>query len=383
LVLFIAALVVEENKPKKIDWKESYTSFDKIPYGCHIIKELLPDIFPGRRIKISREPIYNLKTNERDINYILINNNINIDEVETQRLLDMAENGSHIFISAYNISGFLADTLKIKTSLLWDNYEKFKYVNFSNPRIKLHKPLHLSKDLTQTHFASFDTAHTILLGVCMDEDQKEYANFIKIPKGEGAFYISTFPQAFTNYGILEEKDSHYLAGMLSYLSDFPIYWDEYYKAGKIIITSPLRYILQQEAFRWAYYILIFSLLIYVLFRAKRTQRIIPVVTPLKNTSIEFVRTIGKMYFEKGDHKNIADKKITYFLDYLRTAYHEKNIVFSKQFYQIISEKSAIALKEIENLFFYIEKIQKSNAVSEHQLNILNTLIEKFHQKTLR
>lgn len=383
LLVFILAILVEQNQPKKIDWKESYTGYDKVPYGCYIVKQVLQEAFPHTTIVTSKDPIYTTfkKSPKQPINYILVNNRMSIDETETDKLLQLVENGSNVFISAYEIYGALADTLHFQTDINWN--DSSTYVNYVNPSIKFHKPFHFSKLRTLAFFNSIDTTNTIVLGTCLNQDQQEQINFIKITKGKGAFYINTFPEAFTNYSLLEEKAIPYVAGLLSYLPDYDIYWDEYYKVGKRIVSSPLRYILSQEALKWAYYVFIFSVLFFLFFKAKRTQRIIPIVTPLRNTTVDFVQTIGKLYFEKHDHKDIAEKKITYFFDYIRTEYREKNIVFTKQFYQTMAEKSAIALDEVEKLFAYIENVRKSNSISDQQLNTLNYLIEKFHQKTLR
>jgi hypothetical protein len=85
--------------------------------------------------------------------------------------------------------------------------------------------------------------------------------------------------------------------------------DEYYKPNKFrAAQTPLRYILSVPAYRWAYYVAIFSILIYVVVYARRQQRIIPIIEPFKNLSLEFARTVGTLYYQQKDHRDLAEKK---------------------------------------------------------------------------
>ena len=65
---------------------------------------------------------------------------------------------------------------------------------------------------------------------------------------------------------------------------------------------------------------IFALLLYVVLEMRRKQRTIPVMTKPKNDSLEFVKTIGRLYHDKGDHKNLCRKMSAYFLEHVRNRY---------------------------------------------------------------
>ena len=58
-----------------------------------------------------------------------------------------------------------------------------------------------------------------------------------------------------------------------------------------------RQILQSQALKWAFYMTLISLILFVIFRGKRTQRIIPVIDPLKNATLDFTKTIGDLYYQ--------------------------------------------------------------------------------------
>ena len=82
----------------------------------------------------------------------------------------------------------------------------------------------------------------------------------------------------------------------------------------------MRYILSQPALKWAWYIFLIGMLDFYIFNAKRKQRIVPIIKPLANTTVDFTKTIGNLYYQEGDHGNIIDKKIIYFLEKIRNEY---------------------------------------------------------------
>ena len=54
-----------------------------------------------------------------------------------------------------------------------------------------------------------------------------------------------------------------------------------------------------------------------MFYARRRQRVIPVVEEPKNRSIEFVKLIGTLYYQKHINHDLLQKKYAYFTETLR------------------------------------------------------------------
>src|SRR5690606_19360837 len=127
-------------------------------------------------------------------------------------------------------------------------------------------------------------------------------------------------------------------------------WDDYYKVGKPIITSPLRFVLSQPALKWAYWLTIIGLLTYILFNIKRRQRIIPIIEPLKNATKDFVGIIAQMYFLEKNHLDLAEKKIAYFYDNIRTNYLLNTQSISDDFKLQLSAKSGVDIDFVNRLF---------------------------------
>ncbi len=55
--------------------------------------------------------------------------------------------------------------------------------------------------------------------------------------------------------------------------------------------------------KWAFWMLLLLFLIVFLFESKRRQRLVPVIGALRNTSLDFVKTIRRLYYQRRDNHN--------------------------------------------------------------------------------
>jgi hypothetical protein len=395
--IFIILVVVEINKPKPIDWRPTFSKKDKIPYGNYVLADMISDIFGPGNMSVTSKTIYETIGQNTDAaghiskeedtartSYIFINDKFSPDKLDTEALLQFVENGNNVFVAANNF-GSLADTLKIKTKdyLFYELQEKDSAItmqldslslNFVNPLLKKKKNYGYKNGAVPYFFSSFDSSSAVILGI----NSKNKPTYIRLSHGSGNIYLSTTPLAFTNYNMLFGNNAEYVSDALSYLPAGRVMWDEYYKAGRGEKESPLRFILSRTALAWAYGITIISLFCYILFEAKRRQRIIPIVAPPQNTTLEFVDTIGRLYYQYGDHKNLAHKKITYFLESIRSRYYLKTNVLDDEFVEKLSEKSNIDKEQVGMLISLIRKINESDSVTEDVLIRLSDMIDRFN-----
>lgn len=386
-VLFIFGYIyLESTKKQAVNWFPSYAAKHKIPFGTFVLKEELTALFPSNKIEtISIPPYVYLQDTTRVGTYFFVDETLNFGDAEFERLLKFVERGNDVFISTHEIN---IDMLNIKTErLISENLDErvfFKQLNkglngreFSFDRIFLN---HV--------FTKIDTLNSTVLGItgyvnANEERTEEGVNFVKHSFGKGNFYFHTFPEVFTNYTILSSSNHLHTATILSYLrDDIPILWDAYYKTGKSKITSPLQYLLGSKYLKWAYYMALLGILIFVIFEGKRKQRSIPIITPLKNQTIAFTRTIANMYFEKQDHKNIAEHKISYLLAFIRVKLHISTTKIDALFYENVALRSGNSLDDVEKLFKFCDTIHLKNQISSEELVRLNKMIEKF-KKTIQ
>ncbi|WP_115462416.1 DUF4350 domain-containing protein [Winogradskyella aurantiaca] len=384
----IGIVYAEMSKPKQLNWFASYTNHHKIPFGAYVFSDLIESRYDSV-IAVNRPPYEYLKDNDIQGTYLFFNDGLGFGEAEFERLLDWTSRGNNLFLASSDFSYNVLDTLNLETSLVsipgnFNNEFQFKLIN---NRLHIEDPIVFDKALSLYHFSEIDSS-TSVVGI-LDKYQEgpsqikdTLINIIKKPFGEGQIILSTIPQAFTNYFILEGTNREYTAGLMSYINPGePLYMDSYYKSGKTFYASPLYLFLSNPNLKWAYYLLLFGALVYVVFEGKRKQRAIPIIEPLKNQTVDYTRTIANMYYERSAHNEIGRHVIQHFLNYIRVHFHLQTAIINDLFLQQLASRSNNTLEDTKRLFGFIENLEKQNFVRKEELGRLNTLIEKFKSQT--
>ncbi|WP_298952758.1 DUF4350 domain-containing protein [uncultured Nonlabens sp.] len=410
-------LFLELITPQPLSWEESYTSGDKIPFGAYILYDQLDDLFEEGVESIKIDPVSFLKEHEdvENANYIFINNYLGFDRTELRYLTEFAERGNKVFISSESVTGALGDSLNVDSNRFYSYYEQDTVrVRLNNPVFENRSYIY-KKGSSYRHFTSYDTTRTTVLGEVLPfEPVKGYlknilgedfgdqpdstqsiiekaieksksrqvpqANFIELKVGDGAIYYHLNPIAFTNYYMLEEGKKQYVTEVFSYLNDGPVYFDDYGKSGKRVVASPMRFILTNGALKWAWYITLGAILLYFIFKAKREQRAIPVVKPLVNSTVEFTKTIGNLYYQSGDVSGIINKKINFFLEKLRTKYFVNTQQLDDVFIKRLAVKAGVSQDQTQEIIEYINHLRSKPVHSEHELKQLNKRIDAFFKE---
>ena len=141
----------------------------------------------------------------------------------------------------------------------------------------------------------------------------------------------------------------------------------------------MRFILNQPALKWSYYLLVVGLLLFVIFKAKREQRIIPIIKPLENSSVEFAKTVGSLYYQHRDYANLNHKKITYFLTYIRNRYYINTTVLDENFITQLSAKAGKSREETKTLVDLILSLKNKPLHTEQDSLTLVQKINTFKQ----
>jgi hypothetical protein len=407
-------LLLETLAPQPLSWEESYTSVDKIPYGAYVLYDQLDELFNEEVESVKVDPVSFLKNHkeETNANYIFINNYLGFDRTEMDDLLEFADRGNKVFVSTQSVTGAFGDSLKLESNPYYSYYEE------DTVRVRLNNPLFenrsyiYQKGSSYRHFVSYDTTITTVLGEVLPfEPVKGYlknifgeefgseqesnqtiienaieksksrqvpqANFIELKVGDGAIYYHLNPIAFTNYYMLQQGKEQYVSEVFSYLNDGPVYFDDYGKSGRRVVSSPMRFILTNAALKWSWYISLGAVLLYFIFKAKREQRAIPVVKPLENSTVEFTKTIGNLYFQSGDVSGIIHKKINFFLQKLRSKYFVNTEKMNAVFIQRLSVKTGVSQEQTKDVIEYINHLRSKPVHSDYELKQLNKKTDSF------
>ena len=389
-------------KRRHLDNRVTLRKADKIPYGTYVAFKSLGYLFPDAKIYSDRhEPGYwdSLSTYENEQAVFIVTGRFSADEFEMKRLVSFAEKGNDVFISAIELSASAenilgceaataympsffgateaeyGDTLELKLKSLPGN----KLVSYQYPGRYMYG-----------YFSSIDTVTTDILGT----DAAGRPDFIHLQAGDGNIFIHLVPLAFTNYFLLHKNNIAYYEKAFSYINPSvkKIVWDEYYlnkkyndnneenKKGWFRVLMNLQNEEGKKPFKAAFWLAIFLLLIYVLMEMRRKQRFIPVQTKPRNDSLDFVKTIGRLYFDKGDHRNLCRKMGSYFLEYVRNKYKLPTNNLNDEFITHLHYKSGLDEAEVRRIVTFIKYTEDSPSVSQSELAEFHELLETFYKK---
>ncbi len=375
-------VVLMLSKSKEYDWRITFSHLDKNPYGAYALNQLLKDNF-NNPVKNSFKTVYELKDSLSSTeNLLIISSSFSPGKADTEMLLNYVEQGGSVFISANNFYGIFADTLGIQTSdSFFESENTFvlndsAFLHFVSPVMDSLRQYKFRKGNIHNYISDVDSIEATVL----TKNDFHQPVTIRIEKGKGVLIINCTPMAFTNIHLLDGQNHEFASASLSYLPNKNTYWTEFYHLGRMEAATPLRFILQNEPLRWGYYIAITSLLLFMAFEAKRKQRIIPIIKPLENTTLEFVATIGNLYYQRADHKNIALKKIQFFFDYIHSHYGLNTQHRDEGFITILTRKSGVSESTVRGLIHTINEVVAKEKITTTELTQLNLEMENFQQK---
>jgi hypothetical protein len=384
LVLILALVIAMDiSKPKPINWEPTYGVNDKIPFGLYILDQELEKMTGQKVTKIEQTPYeyfesqydYDTLVNTYKVKgtFLNINNYGNIDETSAQEILYFISNKNTAFLSMKKFPETLLDSLKISMDADYKYSDKI-YNWLANPKFGS-KKYQIIEGIGNDYFTQFDTINTTVLGYQSGDSLR--VNFIKVNYNGGEIYLHTQPTTFTNFHLLKDNHKEYAEKVLSYLPKRDIHWLSEKSSGKNISDSQLSFIFKHPALKSAWLLFLIGMGFFMIFNAKRKQRIVPIINPLPNTTVDFTKTIGNLYYQEGDHTTIIDKKIIYFLERVRNEYLMDTTKLDADFVKKLHQKSGKDYFIIEKAVFLINNHRKSPHTSiEDDLVEINKALEK-------
>ena len=389
-------LTGNNNQEKQLDERITLRQQDKIPYGTYVAYNGLKHLFPKATIFTNRkEPGYwdSLSSVESGQALIIVTGKFNADESEMKKLISFVEKGNDVFVSARTISydaGEMLDCIVNTFDFSTDENED-PTINDSL-RIYLNKPPY-GKQTNYSYpgkkldasFSKINKNTTEIVG----EDDLGRPDFIRLRAGKGNFYLQLAPLAFSNYFILHKDNAGYYEQALSVINPATkkVAWDEYYLNKKMLYENKEKkkswfsVLSRYPALKAALLTAIFALLLYVLLEMRRKQRTIPVVKTPQNDSMDFVKTIGRLYFDKGDHKNLCRKMSSYFLEHVRNKYKLLTGSPDEEFIKKLQYKSGATEQEVRGIVSFIRHLDDTPEISHSQLTNFYKQLESFYKKT--
>jgi hypothetical protein len=202
-------------------------------------------------------------------------------------------------------------------------------------------------------------------------------NAAKFKVGNGYVYIHTSPILFTNYALRNDSGFYYADEILSGINMNNLIYDVYsrdYKPDSEHIQrksdSPLSYILKQPALKMAWYLFLAAVVLFFLFKAKRKQRIIPVLEQKRNTSVKFIETLSGLFYSDANHQKMAETRMNLFLFFLRSKLNISTHDISPEVIKLMAIKSKVPEKEIQLIFDYYYQVIRGDRNEVHAENLM-------------
>ena len=380
LVLFVLFCLLQVNLPKKFVWSPTFSHVDKQPLGCFVFDSVLTQSLPNG-YHVTKKTFFQLDQEhpKEKISVLMVVNQQDLKQLDVKYLCNIARRGGKVMVVAsgsfddgrnadtvvvdelertfkvriedgtyFSLRGILAGLKAhdndMYDTIYWNNRETMyaaqPYRMFYNmvggtlfvdsvPKVKrLAYTLSTAgydyklDSLYVGDFTSFDTI--------VDEKErieridtfaiKKVPAAVSVPYGKGEVIFVSSPLLFTNYGMLEGNTSVYIFRLMSYLADLPVYRTEaYVKTDAMLVAeqSPFREFIKRPPLRWALYLALLGVVLFMIFTARRRQRVIPIMSKPANRSLEFIQLIGTLYYQRKDHVNLVRKKFKLFAEELR------------------------------------------------------------------
>jgi hypothetical protein len=390
VIAFTSLLLISaKNKPRKFNPRITLRQKDKIPYGTNVAYQLLPALFPKAKISFDKKrpgdwDSLDYKTGNQAV--ILVTKEFNAEVWELEPLKDFAQKGNYLFIIANSVAYEANRFFGTRTNdLVFDEYfgeglDSLQVSLENPPFINSSSYLYPGRKF-EASFAEIDTARTLVLG----RNEKKLVNFIQMNTGSGKIYLHLAPMAFSNYFLLHKDNIHYYEQAFSVIPPHinKIVWNEYFLVKRNFKKekepSIYRVLFQYPSFKWGLLTALGTLLLFVLLEMRRKQRMVPVITPPQNDSLDFVKTIGRLYYDQNDHVNLAKKMSAYFLDHLRSQYKITTNALDDSFVTTVHAKTGYPVEEIKQITRFIRFTETAKFISDEQLSEFYQQLENFYQ----
>ncbi|MCB0706706.1 MAG: hypothetical protein KDC34_15430 [Saprospiraceae bacterium] len=402
LLLTLVFYIFGGNTPRQ-DWQEHYRSNSKSPYGTFVIHELLSNYF-------SNEPFENIETRFDSIdfgngssNYVYIGNQLSLDSISFQAVIRFVEAGNTALLATNELPFKLIDQLFPYQCDVYD-WLGYEWEKDSSASVRVWQPEGAGDWEVQVRYHNNIVEYAwsfIPESVFCETDNQEKTlgqiweyqdNFVLIEYETGQFLFHSNPILFTNYFLKDTSGFLYAQQVFSWLEEGPVFWDNY----SIINSSrrnpnaaedsrsfdgegPLSYILSEKSLAWAWYLTLGGMLLFLIFRAKRKQRVIPVLEPNRNTSLEFITSIGRLYFVRPNHRKLALEQMRLFLLHVRSRYHLYGRDADDTFIDQLSTRSGIDREVLKSIIQIHQNIKGSPSISEVTLINFHNKLEYFYQ----
>ncbi len=381
------------------DWSETYDPQEKEPYGTYMLKELLDTagLF-GDFIEIEDELESELE-DEEDVNdiYFFVGKESYLNKKSVKHLLEFIDVGNTAFIATRKFPRQLLRELCedryafYHKPTVFDSvqYYKFQHSDLDNQRFEF-KYIY-ENQVDEKEWVYMDVSSLVddrfQYPIILGSNTKGDINFIKIIYGDGLIFLHSNPYLFSNLCLMKRDGFTYAERVLEHIPPGRVQWDKYNlknqrqdDSGGENRRSMLEFLLMHPTLIWALIILLIGALLYVLFKGKRMQNIIPAAESKENTSMRYINTLSSLYMQESKHNKLIQLKERTFLNFIAEKYYISTIKVDIKYIEKVAQKSQVPKDDLIEIFNLFKNLNRVESVSDESLILLHKKIETFYKK---
>lgn len=367
VICFVLYVVSDYYAPKPVDWTVTFGEYDKRPFGSYILYEQLDKFFPQK--EASYKTLYELQS--ADYNQLILTTSFAFTETDSLALIQKVRSGATVLVGSESFRGRFFEAEGINTEFYMSL--DYQYSRDSLPVRAGGNTYYYPKGIMQSYFVLEDDTDWKILA------RAERPILIEKSIGEGKLMLLSTPLIFSNYGLLQNDNYRLAAWLLRKLPIAPIVYNRFYLAGKNEAQTPFRFLLSQPALKAALYLSLFLLLTLIVVNSQYQRRPVPIYERPKNTTLHFIRTVGGLYYQEGDHRKAATKLINNFIYQLKANYSLQSIQ-DPQLAQKLSIWYRIKLDTATDTIQTLRQVLEKEQITEGELVSLYKKLEIFKRK---
>lgn len=376
------------------NWQKRFNNFEKNPLDLFLFNRLLQTHNDTNKLfEITNWFMLDSILNDSlaHPSFVFVGDKFGITDAEITDLETIISRGSKVIISYNELTDNITSLLTGSIGYGYEYGEQESVVvkkdtfNFTNL---------FQNDTVATTWSTFEEIYTDY-DVEILSTINGYANAISIKIDQGELILHGNPSLFQNYNLKTVDGFKYSESVINRLpTNQEIYlleiarlsdnygdYDDLEGDNEADDHSYLQFIFDNPMLLNALILTIIGLVLFLLFRSKRLQPIVPYIAPKKDMTLVFSETITSIYLSRNNPYGLLQiQKRNFYTAVSKHFFVDLNKVDNSKAIKTLSEKSNKSIDEIQSI---VNRLETKTAFSTDDKYILETskIIRKFYVET--
>ncbi len=401
LLVWLFSSGEKEKKDKRAkfissNWNSRFQVDDKKPMGLYLLTSLTQaHLDSNHHVSVVTDWIDMDSIFENDKSkktFFFVGNNFGLKSDEIDTILSEVKKGSSLFLSFNDL------TENLFSKLFYEYQTKYEYddhVNVFSDKHKFKMINLFQNDTIATDWKAFEKVQSLGPHKSLSSFM-EMSNFIKVKHGEGFLFFHSNPEMFYNYQLKRLPGFKYAEFTLNQLSsEQDVYLlelgrltdnygnqdvdDDSGEDGKVD-DSYFKLIFQNPTLLTALLLSILGILLFIIFRSKRTEPVVPYIAKKKDMTLAFTETITSIYFAKRHPYGLLQvQRKNFYATIQKHFFIDLNRGSDHKVLDVLSEKCNMERAEIDELVNMLET-KEASQISDQYITDVNKKMHVFYRK---